>query len=194
MLLAGLFSIAIGFAPWGINGAKLGLSLRSSGEARAQATKTQACPRIGRQLRLLVIRPTLRRLGLWSQAAENLLVGTALVESCGVYLKQIRGPALGIYQMEPQTHEHLWATVLHRRPGLRRRVIRTLVPGLPRLEQLAWNHAYATAMARVYLLAIQDPLPASGDIQALARYWKQHWNTPAGRGRVEEFVERYQSI
>ena len=116
----------------------------------------------------------------------------ALVESRGAYLKQIRGPALGIYQMEPQEHDRIWAAVLPGRPGLRRRVVRTLVPGIPRLEQLTWNHAYATAMARVYLLAVHDPLPSPGDIQALAEYWKTHWNTYTGKGRVEEFVERYE--
>ena len=33
------------------------------------------------QFRSLVIRPTLRRLDLWSEAAEELLLGTAIQES-----------------------------------------------------------------------------------------------------------------
>jgi hypothetical protein len=49
-------------------------------------------------LRQYVIRPTLQRLGLWSLAAENLLLGTAAQESkLGYYLHQLEGPALGLY-------------------------------------------------------------------------------------------------
>ena len=43
-----------------------------------------------------VIRPSLKPLGLYSLEAEQLLLGTAAVESqLGFYLHQIKGPALG---------------------------------------------------------------------------------------------------
>ena len=45
------------------------------------------------QVRSLVIRPVIRRLGLWSPAAERLLLGTALTESGLRHLRQVRGPA-----------------------------------------------------------------------------------------------------
>lgn len=41
------------------------------------------------QLRDLVIRPTLKRLGFWSTAAEELVLGTAIQESSLQYLQQL---------------------------------------------------------------------------------------------------------
>jgi len=57
-------------------------------------------------LRREIIAPALRHIGMWSGAAENLLLGTAAVESrMGTYLRQVGGgPALGIWQVEPVTH------------------------------------------------------------------------------------------
>lgn len=150
-----------------------------------------ARPSNGSQLRKHVIRPILLRLGLWSQAAENLLLGTALAESRGMYLKQIRGPALGIYQMEPASHDRLWAGILSRRERLRQRIRLLLVPGFSRLDQLKWNLAYATAMARIYYLAVREPLPRASSAWAMARYWKRYWNTAAGRGTACHFVQNY---
>jgi len=38
-----------------------------------------------------------------------LLLATAAIESdCGYYIKQVNGPALGIWQMEPATHDDIW--------------------------------------------------------------------------------------
>ncbi|KAF0118141.1 MAG: hypothetical protein FD149_866 [Rhodospirillaceae bacterium] len=67
-----------------------------------------------------VIRPTLLHLGLHSPAAEALLLGTAIQESrLGTYLRQTGGgPALGVYQMEPATHEDIWTNFLAYRPDL----------------------------------------------------------------------------
>lgn len=45
---------------------------------------------------------------LCSDAAVNLLLGTAAQESeFGKYIRQIRGPALGVFQMEPATFDWL---------------------------------------------------------------------------------------
>jgi len=39
---------------------------------------------------------------------------------------------------------------------------------------------------------VTESLPPYNDIPALARYWKQHYNTPEGKGTEEEFVKNYQ--
>ena len=55
--------------------------------AKAQASHTIATGRIGpvaldaSQLRTLVIQPALSEIELWSEAAEELVLGTAIVES-----------------------------------------------------------------------------------------------------------------
>ncbi|WP_338332147.1 hypothetical protein [Acetobacter sp. LMG 32666] len=70
------------------------------------------------QFKLLIIRTTLQEIGLASDAAVNLLLGTALVESGIYFLRQLRGPALGFWQMEPATHDDCWHTFLNQKADL----------------------------------------------------------------------------
>lgn len=146
-------------------------------------------------LRELVIRPTLRQINLWSEAAENLLMGTAAQESLmGRWLKQVNGPALGIFQMEPATHEDLYDNYLFYHADLEDAMHGLLAPRLPMLDQLVWNLAYATACCRIQYYRFPEPLPAAHDIDGLAMYWKTRWNTAKGKGTVEEFVKNYTAL
>lgn len=143
--------------------------------------------------RLQIIRPVLVAMGMHSEAAENLLLGTALQESRLTFLKQINGPALGVYQIEPDTHDDVWQNYLAYRPDLA-----SIVGGF---KSSAWqyddrkdligNLFYATAIARIIYRRVPEPLPAHDDIEALGRYWKQHYNTPLGKGTANEFVANY---
>jgi hypothetical protein len=167
-----------------------------------------------RQFRAFVVRPTLHKLGLWSAAAENLLVGTALTESALRALVQdggpgfagpgyaggfaeargsaeASGPALGVYQIEPATHRDVLANFLEYRLGLAQRVreLRAREPDPD--EQLVTNLAYATAVCRVIYYRRPEPLPEAQDIEGLGEYWKQHFNTPRGAGTVTRFVAAY---
>lgn len=141
------------------------------------------------QFRLLIIRPALQRLGLWSLTAERLLLGTAIAESWLVSLKQKPGPALGFYQMEPATHFDIWKNYLAYRPGLALKV-KGLVKGLPRAQQMVWNLFYATAMARLQYRRDRFALPDENDLVGLGDYYKRVFNTEAGAGRAATFVGR----
>ncbi len=141
------------------------------------------------QFRRLVIRPALQAIGLCSPAAERLLLGTALTESGLRHLHQVRGPALGIFQIEPATHADVWANYLAYRENLAGRVA-SLASEQPRLDQLVWNLAYATAIARLIYYRRPEPLPAADDLAGLARYWKAHFNTALGAGSAEDFLTR----
>jgi len=139
-----------------------------------------------------VIVPTLKYLELDTPAARRLLLGTAAQEShMGRWLKQIKGPALGIYQMEPATHDDIWNHYLKHRPRLATKVEKLLCPGFNRHEQLKWNLAYATAMARVHYFRVPYALPGHHDIAGLATYWKNFYNSALGKGTVEEFEHNY---
>jgi len=143
------------------------------------------------QFRLRVIRPSLKRLGLHSRAAEMLLLGTALTESrLSVLVQKGGGPALGVYQIEPATHADIWRHYLAYRPVLAARVLTLAAGGLGRPGQLIWNLAYATALARLVYRRRPEPLPPAGDIPALAAYWKAHFNTAAGKGAAATFIKR----
>lgn len=145
------------------------------------------------QLRLHVIRPVLQRLDLWSQTAENLVLGTALHESHARYLRQINGPAMGIYQMEPATHYDIHENFLKHRTTLRLRVNQYagfFSGDLPDPGEMIGNLFYATAMCRVHYLRVRDPLPTN-EPYALAQYWKQWFNTRLGKGTVEQALPHF---
>lgn len=143
------------------------------------------------QLREYIIRPVLNRIGLYSEAAEELLMLTAATESlCGEYIHQVGGPALGIFQMEPRTHDDIWDNFLKYKPALASHI---KVYG--RLaQQLPGNLYYACAMARIHYLRVKSRLPSAVDVDGLAQYWKDHYNTHLGAGRPEEAAHNYRKF
>jgi len=148
-----------------------------------------------KDLREVVVRPALKKIGRWSEAAENLLLGTAAQESqMGRYLRQINGPALGIYQCEPATHEDIFDNYLIYQGELLGAVTKLTVLQQPRTEQLAWNLMYATAIARIHYLRVKEPLPKADDVVGLGCYWKNYYNTHLGKGTVEEYVKSYTAM
>lgn len=150
------------------------------------------------QLVELVIEPVLEHLGLDSPAATELVLNTAKAESEMEYLRQLGGgPALGIYQMEPATHDDLWENFLRfpRWKDLARRVQSLAInKGTPDSQQLIGNLYYATAMCRVHYYRVPDALPPAGDLAAQAAYWKRHYNTHLGRGTEEHFLGHARTI
>lgn len=151
------------------------------------------------QLRAYIVRPVLEQLGLWSKSAENLLMGTAAQEShVGQFLHQLGGgPAKGIFQMEPATHDDTWEHFLRYKPNLAKvvRAIAGVADGVrPSSELMVGNLYYAAAMARIYYLRAPEPLPEADDIEGLAAYWKRYYNTYLGRGTDEEFIRNYDRV
>lgn len=143
-----------------------------------------------------IIWPTCDAIGLDSPEATALLLGTCAQESLmGTYVKQVSGPALGIYQMEVATYIDIFDNFLSNRKNLKGMLYRYFY----------WNHNYemppsmlvsnlsfATAMARIHYFRVSEPLPCKDDIQGMAQYWKDHYNTKLGRGTTEDFVQNYQ--
>ena len=102
------------------------------------------------QMLALVIRPALEKLSLWSLSAEELVLGTAIVESGLTYLKQHGdGPALGLWQIEPATHDDLYTNFLNFRPELGSKLIELRAAGLSLDENLATNLMYGAAVCRL---------------------------------------------
>lgn len=150
--------------------------------------------------RLHVVRPALARLGaspggyqLWSQAAENLLIGTALVESRLRHLYQLpSGPARGLYQIEPTTHDDLYHNTLRFNTKLGASLNKLAVPfQIPLVDQLITNLEYATGVARLLYWRITEPLPEAWDQKGLAGYWGDHYNTVADAEDEKKFVRLY---
>ncbi len=139
-----------------------------------------------------VIKPTLDELGMGGAAAEELLLGTAIQESDLVHRRQLSGgPGLGLYQMEPRTHNDIWANFLKYDPALAENISAFLTSG-NKLWNLQHNDAYATAMARMQYLRVTDGLPAAGNLTGQANYWKTHYNTIKGGGTESQYVRKWE--
>jgi len=135
---------------------------------------------------------------MYSEAAENLLIGTAMHESKLEYLHQINGPAIGLWQMEPDTHNDLWENYIKYRDNLKS-LLRQLA-GAKHLsknvdhKEMHGNLNYACAMARMQYYRQAEPLPDSQDIEGLAEYYKKYYNTPLGKATPRHFVEAYHKV
>lgn len=147
------------------------------------------------ELRQWVIKPTLKRLGVYSKAAENLLLATAAQESgLGSHLKPAGQRALGIYQIHGLAHRHIWDDHLAHHSELA-----SLVRGLasqhdflsqPHAE-LATNLSYATAIAWfMYARHENFTLPKEDNIEALAGLWKRFYH-PKSKNSTADFSDNF---
>lgn len=142
-----------------------------------------------------VITPVNEFLGMWSKAADYLVLGTALTESTingETWLHQNGGPAIGPWQMEPNTYEDIWNNWLDFNSDVKAKVTSLMCIGGPvkGAEQMRGNLFFATAMTRILYRRVKAPLPAYYDIEGLAHYWKKYYNTVLGKGNPEVFVNR----
>jgi hypothetical protein len=121
-------------------------------------------------------------------------MGTAAQESRLTYLKQLGGgPALGLFQMEPATHNDIWVNFLKWKPSWQNAVLEmtTTRQGnwMPRPEEMIWNLQYAAAMCRIHYVRKPGAIPITVTDQAM--YWKKHFNTELGKGTEREFIDNY---
>lgn len=141
-----------------------------------------------------VIRPTLDYLASIHEAldrlsARRLLLGTAMCESGLKYLRQLSdGPALGLWQMEPDSHDDIWAHYLFYRPELARHIERIAGQWPRGAHAMVGNLPYACAMARMQYWRSPAPLPKPGDAEGLAILWKSRYNTMLGAGKAEKAI------
>lgn len=138
-----------------------------------------------------VIAPTLSMLALDSLAARQITLGTGMTESGLTYIKQVGGgPALGLWQMEPVTHDDIWVNFLAHRRKLAQ-IVEDFCQASHVANDMTWNLRYACAMARVHYYRRPEALPAAGDATGMAAYWKQHYNTPLGAGTVAKALPHF---
>jgi len=140
------------------------------------------------------VRPALEALNAWTTHAEMLVMGTAAVESGLKYTRQMGdGPALGYFQMEPDTFNDCWTNYLDFRPVLKALVLCTRNgEGPPNAEEMVTDHKFAAAMCRVRYMRVPSAIPI--EPKAMAGYWKQHYNTVHGKGDSHHFVASWNRL
>lgn len=146
-----------------------------------------------KELRNLVIRPTLQHLGQYSAAAENLLLATAAQESgLGYHLQQNSGnhKGLGIYQIDEVLHREIWDKYLAFDANLAS-TVRGIASQRDFLKyphaELTTNLAYSTAICWVIYLRAKVELPAQDDIEGLGHCWKHYYPTLQGDIDIVKF-------
>ncbi len=151
------------------------------------------------QLREYVVTPVLKHLDPvipYSLDAENLILGTIAQESHGSrYIHQLgAGPAVGMCQMEPNTHDDIWENYIKYNKALMEKIKVLELSGWydeANAKEMAGNNYYAVAMCRVHYRRKPQALPKHDDIAGMGAYWKKYYNTYLGAGTVEEFIENY---
>jgi hypothetical protein len=138
--------------------------------------------------------PVLHAMGMSGVAAEKLLLMTAAHESMGFrYRRQVGGPALSYFQIEPATLDDLYANYLAFRPRRQTAVDAFLPAGMDRLEALEHDDRYACALARMIYARVAEALPDAEDELALANYAKRYWNTPSGKATAEKYLRDFRA-
>lgn len=148
------------------------------------------------QLGHLVIIPTLTELGdnFCTPEAVLLLLMTAAQESLlGSYISQYpKGPAKGIYQMEKIAYVDCVERYIKKRPVLYNKILAMCnFSMLPKENEMVTNLKFATIMCRLKYAQSPERIPASNDIEGLAKYWKKHYNTYLGKGTPKECESNY---
>lgn len=141
----------------------------------------------------LILKPCLTDLLLCSDKAIQLMAFTMANESqAGRFLRQIQGPALGIYQMEPRTYNDLWENYISKKMNLVMILTHHFnAPVMQPEERLIYDLRYATAMTRLYYAKFFEPLPEVGDMDALWAYYKKYYNTSEGKANKVAALNAY---
>ena len=149
-----------------------------------------------KQLRNLIIKPTLQELAMYSEEAEELLVFTCAVESLGgTFLKQLNGPALGIYQMEPETYNDLWQNYIYNKPNILLILTSQFSNyNMPPEDKLIYDLRFATVMTRLFYLRIKEALPPKDNVELIYAYYKKYYNTSKGAANFPDSYRKYENF
>lgn len=128
---------------------------------------------------------------LYSEDAVELLMLTAAQESlCGTFIKQVNGPALGIFQIEPSSYLDLYKWMA-RRPNLHKAVMKFRAKRISVRNNLIGNIPFQIVVARAFYYRKPGKLPVHTDLNEMAAYYKQYFNTHLGDATVEGAKEKY---
>lgn len=148
----------------------------------------------------LVVGPVLTAMARYdprmdTPAARTLMLGTIAQESdFALYNRQIKGPALGICQVEPATEKWIRTDYLPRKPELQAMMNQFLPDERYDTDewwqaQLEFNWHYCVYIARLKYWTIPQPLPQS--LMGIAHYWDTHYNANPDYGTPGEFMDAY---
>ncbi len=129
-----------------------------------------------------------------TEDAKDLLFGTACAESdLRGRVQDGKGPALGLFQMEYDT----FRGINNNETG--KEAISKAVKALEdkfnggkriEFEDVMKDDRIAAGLARIKYAQKEEPIPQGNDVKKQAEYWKEHYNTKYGSGKVEDFIDK----
>lgn len=137
----------------------------------------------------------MRRMGIdhTHVGVHDLILETAATESdLGRVVKQVKGPALSIYQILPSTYELLLGKLKKKNKKLYDRIMLFYDNRKGELYNYIYNIPFTTAMCLYYYLDVTDNKLTSivKDRETRAKLWKQKYNTEAGKGTVQIYLHK----
>ena len=130
----------------------------------------------------------LYKLDAYSDDALTLVMRTGMAESGYRTLRQMgNGPAIGFFQIEPDTINDVMDNYAHYRPHIMQDLLDL---GLKQGEEefcVLTNIALQIAFCRLCYRRVPKPIP--NNLEDMAKYWKKHYNTEKGKGTVDHFKE-----
>ena len=133
--------------------------------------------------------------GYQTDDAVELLLGTSARETrLGKIPDRPGMGGVGPFQVNPKTEEHLWNSYLRQNPRLAKNLTKATGVAGPDPKALSGNFPYSAVMARLAYTRANTPIPSMKDPVGMANYWKEHYNTAAGQGTPEGFLETYHQL
>ena len=143
-----------------------------------------------------LIKRVLQKIDLYSSEAAEFIYNIGLVESKYIYIQQISGPAVGVYQIEPWVGVDIIQNYLQYRPELMKLVASACYLDWSHFtapREKDWEYILTTNLAaqivfcRLHLRRIPKRLPKT--LEEQATQWKVYYNTAKGKGTPEKYCE-----
>lgn len=145
-----------------------------------------------KQFRELVVLPALHDLQMYTKEFAELLVFTCATESAGgTYIKQITGPAVGIFQIEPNSLTDLWVNYVVR--NARYLNLLSMNFGLYKMPDpidLITNMKLAAGVCALFYKRHKVNC-LSMEPDALWEIYKKYYNTVKGKAEKETSLKAY---
>ena len=162
---------------------------QKNAKLKSSVERLRACnaiPGISQQHLKRVISSTLRYLSIpkisdWSRL---ILLTIATESDMGRYLKQIKGPARGLVQVEPATERTALDWLKSKQPALYEKIKKLRIPARLSTHEAEYNLSYSVALCyAVYAMRHVDPTGKTSE--QLAKLYKIHYNTVKGKATID---------
>lgn len=124
---------------------------------------------------------------MYSKDVEDLIIATGNAESGFRALEQNKGPAVGFFQIEPDTIDDVLDNYARYRPTVMQVLLEYgMIQGEEYFSVMS-NIALQVAFCRLCYRRVPDPIP--NNLNDMAKYWKKFYNTEKGKGTVKHFLD-----